>query len=133
MRLKLKEDPREWRKFVLLLGVVGGVLAFVFWIKGTLSDFAWVCILSVLILWLIVGLLRPRWIRPLYRGWMGGGFYVGQMMGRVLLTVIFLLIVLPTGWLLRLRGKDLLQIKRQPGQLSYWQPAKTPDRFDRLF
>src|SRR5256885_17217061 len=82
---------------------------------------------------LIVCALRPRLFRGFYRAGMTISFYIGQVMGRILLTVFFILVVTPLGLLLRLAGKDLLQLKRPPGAGSYWRPAKTSNQVDCLF
>jgi hypothetical protein len=34
--------------------------------------------------------------------------------------VVFFVTVTPTGWLMRLRGKDLLALKRRPDLNTYW-------------
>ena len=133
MKLKLKEDPREWRKFALAAGVfAGGVL----WLAsrrhlaaaGSLRFIA-----AGLILVLLAGLVRPRLIRPLYRFAMTGSFYVGQVMGRVLLAVVFLFVLTPLALLLRLAGKDLLRLRRDPRAETYWRAGKWIDDFDRQF
>ena len=133
MKLKLKEDPREWRKFALAAGVfAGGVL----WLAsrrhlvmtGSLRIAA-----GCLILALLAGLAWPRLIRPLYRCAMTGSFYVGQVMGRVLLAVVFLFVLTPLALLLRVAGKDLLRLRRDPRAETYWRTAKWSDDFDRQF
>ena len=60
-------------------------------------------------------------------------FQIGQVMGKVLLTVFFFALVTPMGLLLRLLGKDLLRLKRKPDQATYWQKAKGSREFDRMF
>ena len=60
-------------------------------------------------------------------------FYIGQIVSRVLLTVLFLLVVTPLGLLLRLFGKDLLHLKRKPASESYWQPVNRPQNLNRQF
>ena len=64
---------------------------------------------------------------------MTASWHVGQVMGRLLLTVLFLLLVTPLGLLLRLLGKDLLELKRRPDAASYWHVAKKPGPLDRMF
>jgi hypothetical protein len=54
-------------------------------------------------------------------------------MGKVLLTIFFLLVVTPLGLLLRLLGKDLLRLKRRRDVATHWQPAKSNHQFDRQF
>ncbi len=131
--MKLKEDPREWQKLVLVLCLAASVVAFFLWKRGRIAHqtFFNVGICASLILCLC--LVRPRWFRGFYRLWMTGSYYVGQFMGQVMLTVMFVVMVTPLGLLLRLLGKDPLRLKRGQGEGSYWQPAKNYDRFDRLF
>ena len=133
MKLKLQENPNEWRKFT---AVMTGVLALVAWLlhasKVLPREPMWGA-LAVLAVALVVSLMVPRWFRKFYRAGMTVSFQVGQVMGKVLLTVFFLLLLTPLGLLLRLLGKDLLKLKRDRTATSYWHPAKTNREFDRLF
>jgi hypothetical protein len=133
MRPRLKEDPREWRKFagaaLAALWLVTGLL----WHRGRLPQHA-LQALGVLSL-LVVGVmgLRPHWLRALYRPAMTFGFYLGQGVGRALLALAFVLVFVPLGLMLRLTGKDLLRLKRNPGAATYWEAARRPSPFDRQF
>ena len=60
-------------------------------------------------------------------------FQVGQIIGRILLTLFFFLLVTPMGLMLRLLGKDLLRLKRTPDAKTYWRKAKDNRDFDRMF
>jgi hypothetical protein len=60
-------------------------------------------------------------------------FNIGQVIGKVLLTLLFFLLVTPMGLLLRLLGKDLLRLKKTPDQATYWHRAKSSREFDRMF
>ncbi len=54
------------------------------------------------------------------------GFTVSQFLGRVLLTAFFICILTPMGWILRLAGKDPLQLRRprKCGNLLVIRPKK---------
>ena len=133
MRLKLKEDPREWRKFALVFALAGALVLGLCWRAGWVPD-AWVQAgLGLLAVGLMLGSLRPDWVRPVYRGAMTASYHVGQVTGRVLLVVFFFTLVTPIGWLLRLFGKDLLQLRRLPHRATYWEPARPDTSLDRLF
>ena len=127
MQLKLKENPREWLKFTAVMAVLVSVLSFLLYRP------AFPIVLGLSILGLVICAARPRWFRGFYRGGMTVSFHIGQVMGRILLTLLFLLVVTPMGLLLRLFGKDLLQLKRPAGATTYWRPAKTSNQFDRMF
>ena len=94
---------------------------------------ALVGVLVVVLLALLVCWMRPRWFRGFYRGGMTVSFHFGQFTGQVLLTVFFLVVLTPLGLLLRLMGKDLLQLKRRRDAATYWQAAKPKNPFDRQF
>jgi|ERR671922_1220376 uncharacterized membrane protein len=133
MRLKLKEDPGEWMKFTVVAAVAAGALGVLLWHRQVISE-TWLRMVLVLLGGALAGcLVRPRWYRPLYRAGMTISFHVGQVMGQVLLAAVFLLVLTPTGLLLRLLGKDLLKMKRNTAASSYWHAARLSDRFDRLF
>lgn len=133
MRLKLKEDPREWRKFTLAaaagLGALGGVLCW----RGILPA-PWLRLwLGALGVALLGVLLRPAWFRGFYRAGATAGFHVGQFMGRVLLVLFFFVVLTPLGLALRLAGKDPLRLKRDRTAGSYWQPARSDGQLDKMF
>jgi hypothetical protein len=133
MRLELKDNPREWQKFILAGVVVLTGVGAVLWRRGAISFTFFAAVTIVLSAALVLGWLRPRWIRPLYRGAMTASFYVGQIMGRVLLTIVFVVVLTPLALMLRLFGKDLLRLKRDTSAQTYWRPGKIGDDFDRQF
>ena len=133
MRSKLKEDPREWRKFAWAALTLLGIVAALLWRRGTLSLGGFLAAGGAALLLAVGVALRPRPVRPVYRVAMTGAFYVGQVMGRLLLALAFLLIVTPLGVILRITGKDLLHLRRDRRRASYWRPARFTSHFDRQF
>jgi hypothetical protein len=133
MKLKLKEDPKEWRKFVTLsaagLSLMSGLLTW----RKVLPVAAFVAVLVVLGAIVAAAWLRPRWFRGAYRVGATVGFRVTQFLGQVALAVLFLLVLTPLGLVLRLAGKDLLQLRRQPRAETYWQPARPVTSLERRF
>jgi len=133
MQLKLKEIPKEWRKFAVVTACVLGLILWLLRRSGGISV-EWAQVSAGLVgLALLAGLIWPRGVRPVYRAAMTFSFYVGQVMGRVLLAALFLLILTPLGLALRLMGKDLLQLKRAANAKTYWRSARWSEDFDRQF
>jgi len=132
MKLKLKEQPKEWQKFTALMVAAAGVASLLLYRRHVISVLGLRVLGLALALVLVVCALRPRWFRGFYRRGMAASFYVGQALGGVWLTIFFLLVLTPVGLLLRLLGKDLLGIKRR-STTSYWHPSATANRFDRQF
>ncbi|MDZ7267930.1 MAG: SxtJ family membrane protein [candidate division KSB1 bacterium] len=75
-----------------------------------------------------VGMLAPRRLAPVYRGWMALALAMGFVMTRVILTLLYLGLFTPIGLLARLLGKDLLQQRWEPHAQTYWV-RRTPGEF----
>jgi predicted acyltransferase len=133
MNLKLKEEPREWRKQALLAILGLAVLSSLLRWRRVLPQHLWLAVLVVLAGGVICAWLRPSWFRGYYRFSMRLGFVVSQAMGFVALVFFFLFILTPVGFILRLAGKDPLQLKRPADATTFWQPARSDSPLDRLF
>jgi len=75
---------------------------------------------------LAAALLRPAILHPLNLIWLKFGLLLHRVVNPVLMALIFYGTVLPTGLVMRMMGKDLLRLKRQPGAGSYWIVRKPP-------
>lgn len=133
MQPKLKENPREWQKFTAVMVFMVGVICVALHRRGMMHTTAMGVAVVALILVALASLIRPRSFRGFYRSGMTVSFHMGQVMGGILLSVFFLLVVTPLGLFLRLLGKDLLELKRDPTAKTYWRPARSNPNFDRMF
>ena len=80
--------------------------------------------------------LRPSALHLLNRGWTRLGVLLHRVVSPVVLAVLFFGGILPTGLLMRLRGKELLRLKRLPEADSYWlprAPGPTPESMREQF
>jgi hypothetical protein len=84
---------------------------------------------------LLLGLTRPRWLKPISDVWWKGAMLLAWVNARVLLSVIFLLILTPLGLVWRLTGKDPLTRRRnaRPGWVPYAARYKDPHHFKKMF
>ncbi|MCU0788705.1 MAG: SxtJ family membrane protein [Verrucomicrobia bacterium] len=131
--LRLKEKPIEWIKFTAVMGLVLNIVLWLMWWRGRIPLPVAVAAAVVAVVALVLSLIRPRWFRGFYRGGMTVSFHIGQVIGKVMLTLFFFLLVTPLGLALRLMGKDLLRLKHGGEESTWWQPAKNNREFDRLF
>jgi hypothetical protein len=131
--MKLKEDPREWKKFTAVLAAVIALASYGLWRRKALPDWGVDCGLALAALLMTGALIRPRIFRMPYRLAMAGSHRIGQGTGRVLLTLFFLLLLTPLGWLLRLMGKDLLGLRRRKDAATYWVTSRPASPLDRMF
>ena len=77
----------------------------------------WSLILSLI--FLILGLINSIILTPLNRLWFKFGIFLGKIVSPIILGIIFFLVVTPTGFLLRLFGKDVINLKYNNNN-SYW-------------
>jgi hypothetical protein len=69
---------------------------------------------------LAIGLCRPGLLRPLNRLWFRFGLLLNRIVSPVVMGILFFLTVTPVGLVMRLRNRDLLRQRFDPGAKSYW-------------
>jgi len=118
-----KIQPGSDRAFGLVVGsiliAIGAYMlavgqGIVYWLWGTGS---------VLV---AVGGLAPRWLHRANIAWTWLGLQLGRVVTPVVMGIVYLIAILPTGLLLRISGKELLSLKRDPGVSSYWLDRDPP-------
>ena len=77
----------------------------------------WSLIISAVFLFL--GLINSKILTPLNNIWFKFGLILGRIVSPVIMGVIFFLVVTPTAFIMRLVGKDLLNLKFSKHK-SYW-------------
>jgi hypothetical protein len=133
MQLKLKENPREWQKFTAVMALLAIIITALLWRRGVTSRLFFFWMAGAALVPVMVSLIWPKPFRTFYRVGMTASYHVGKVIGTVMLTLLFLLILTPLALLLRAMGKDLLQLKRPPSAQTYWQPARKESALDRMF
>jgi hypothetical protein len=133
MPLRLKEDPKEWRKSVLLAALGLAIVSSLLRWRRVLSPPNWSAILVVLAAVSVIACLRPGWFRGFYRLSTRCGFFLSEILARCVLILLFVFVMIPVGLLFRLLGKDPLRLKRTPGANSYWSTARPTSPLDRMF
>ena len=77
----------------------------------------WSLIISLIFLFL--GLLNSQILTPLNQIWFKLGIFLGKIVSPIVMGIIFFLVVTPTGIIMRLLGKDLLNLKKDAKE-TYW-------------
>ena len=77
----------------------------------------WSLIVSTVFLFL--GLIKSKILTPLNKIWFKFGLILGKIVSPIIMGVIFFLVVTPTALIMRLVGKDLLNLKFNKHK-SYW-------------
>jgi len=68
----------------------------------------------------IAALVRPQTLHPLARLWLALGRLLHKVVSPLVMGLIFFATVTPTGWIMRLLGKDVLSLRRRPDLNTYW-------------
>tara|TARA_Y100000817_G_C16657152_1_gene455500 strand:+ start:354 stop:740 length:387 start_codon:yes stop_codon:yes gene_type:complete len=83
----------------------------------------WSLIISAVFLFL--GLINSKILTPLNNIWFKFGLILGRIVSPVIMGVVFFLVVTPTAFIMRLVGKDLLNLKFNKHK-SYWIEKNGP-------
>ena len=75
--------------------------------------------LVISFIFLVLGLLNSKILSPLNKLWFKFGILLGKIISPLIMGVIFFLVVTPIGFIMRLLGKDVLNLKYQDKK-SYW-------------
>ncbi|ODS29833.1 MAG: hypothetical protein SCARUB_05065 [Candidatus Scalindua rubra] len=132
----LDTSKKAIRKFGLVIVVGLGVIGIFISLKTDnliVSKWLW----GIGLLFLILGFILPSILRPVYRLWMLLAYFIGGIVSRVILTVLFYFVLTPTGLVLRLFRKDLLNQKSCENCDSYWVKkdlsAHTKEQYKKMY
>jgi Saxitoxin biosynthesis operon protein SxtJ len=95
------------------LGLIGVINA---WHHGRV----WPWELAAAVLFLAGALLRPSVLHPLNRLWMKLGLLLHKIVNPIVMGLLFFGTIWPTGFVMRMRGRDFLRLKRDPASDTYW-------------
>ena len=83
----------------------------------------WSVIISII--FLVLGLFNSKILTPLNKLWFKFGIFLGKIISPIIMGIIFFLVVTPIGLLMRLLGKDLINLKYNNNK-SYWIEKNGP-------
>ena len=75
--------------------------------------------LTISIIFLILGLLNSSILTPLNKLWFKFGILLGNIFSPIIMLIIFFTIVTPTSLIMKLFGKNLLNLKKS-NKSTYW-------------
>ena len=71
------------------------------------------------LVFLILGIFNSKILTLPNKLWMKFGLLLGGIVAPIVMCIVFFLVVTPTGFILRLFGKDVLMLKND-NRASYW-------------
>ena len=117
----IKSTKKELKNFGLTVGgVMLGVSIFISLTKNRTP----IALLTVALFLIISGYFLPSILKPFQKLWMGLALVLGFFSTRIILTILFVLVVIPTGLIARFFRYDPLGLNYR--RKSYWKkPGKT--------
>ena len=83
----------------------------------------WSVLISII--FLILGILNSKILTPLNNLWFKFGLFIGKIISPLIMAIIFFLVVTPIGFIMRLLGKDVLNLRYNKNK-SYWIEKNGP-------
>jgi len=81
-------------------------------------------LIIISVIFLILGLLNSKLLSPLNNLWIKFGEILGKVIAPIVMAVVYFLILTPISLLVRLFGKDLIEMKFNNNVKSYWIKRK---------
>ena len=114
-----------------------GIVFFIFFLAVSLYPLInneeyrlWALITSLI--FLIFGLFNSSILTPLNLLWFKFGMLLGKIVSPIVMALVFFIIVTPTGLIMKLFQKDLLQLKKK-NKKSYWIERKSKSKMSNQF
>lgn len=132
--IDMPQTPAQLRSFGLLTGSIFAVLfglLFPWLSERSIPLWPWI----VMVVFWLPALLLPRLLQPVYSLWMKIGHVLGWINTRIILGLLFFLLFVPLGLLMRVLRQGHIQQMNNSTEASLRQPSHPRPRkhFERLF
>ena len=82
--------------------------------------------MAVATIFMLITLYRTQWLVKPNHYWFKFGMLLGAIVAPVVMALVFIVTVVPVGFVMRALRKDLLSLRIDRQATSYWLPRKTP-------
>jgi len=113
----IKKSNSDIRSFGITIGIILIIISTLlfYYDKGSYQT-----LLIIALGFIGLGIIVPISLKPIYLVWMTFAVILGWIMTRVILSLLFYLIITPTGLIARLFGKQFLELEWDDSKTSYW-------------
>ncbi len=135
LNIKESEIRKEKRDIRIVFIIFSAIFEVVAW-RNYPSTLSYVLIGLVLVVLPIMA-FSPIILRPVFKLWLKVAHAVGWFNTQVLLSVVFILVFIPTGLVMRLFRKDPMK-RKMLTEGTYWEPyelegLRDKNRYERQF
>ena len=125
-------SKKQLRKFGILIGF--GFPFFIGWLLPSIAGHGfrvWTFFIGVPAF--IIGFTAPHLLHYPYKGWMALGYALGWFNSKIILGLVFIVVLQPIAFIMRLNGYDPLRSKRR-GEKTYREKKQNHQtNFTRIF
>ena len=115
--MKKKTDLPSNRNFGIVFFII--FLAIALWPLLNQNEIRfWSLIISII--FLILGIINSKVLTPLNKIWFKFGILLGTIVSPIVLGFVYFMFVVPTGYIMRFLGKDILNLKKDSNIKTYW-------------
>ena len=79
--------------------------------------------IAISLIFFILGILNSKILTPFNKGWFRFGIFLGNFISPIIMGIVFFLVVTPTGLIMKLFRKDLINLKKNNSS-TYWIEKK---------
>lgn len=108
------------RHFGLVMGAAAAALAWFITPSTSQPSFLSLSLLVLAGVSLSLAIMAPHRLHQANVAWMRLGEQLGRVVNPIVLGLLFLVVFVPIGALLRIAGHDPLRLKRDPSRKTYW-------------
>ena len=121
--INVSTEQSSEKSFGIVFSVVFLIVAFYPLIN---SDGPRIWALVVSVIFFLLAFLAPNILVLPNKLWFKFGLLIGSIVAPIVMAFVYFITVLPTGLIMRLLGKDILQQKLDKNTKSYWVKRSEP-------
>jgi len=119
----MRSRPDPAREFAFVFAVLAALIGLAPLIHRESPRFT---ALGVTIILFMIGLFAPQIVSVPARAWLALAAHLNRTVSAVVLAIIYLVVITPTGLYRRFSGKDALQRGFDPAASTYWTDREEP-------
>ncbi|MDJ0978678.1 MAG: SxtJ family membrane protein [Erythrobacter sp.] len=125
------------RSFGLTVGGILVAIGLVRWFAFDASQWSTLAFVIPGTLLVLLGLVQPQLLSLLNKGWMKLGLLLAMIVNPIVMALMFVVLFIPIGLIMKIFGRDALRMKRPAGSGSYWiernPPGPAPETLKNQF
>ncbi len=125
---EIKYKKSEVRNFTFLFcGFFVAIISYVYFLKDL-----FLYPLAILLVIFVVGAIFPKLLFPVYFVWISFSVVLGYFVSKIVLSLLFFLLVVPIGIIMRIVKGDWLNFSPDKNKESYWNKHESDTDKDSL-